>query len=342
MPDWKVSRCLVEVMPHPNADKLELLSAGGYQLVSQKGRFKTGDIAVLIPDKSVLPDVPEFESFKPYLRGVEKNRVQAQKMRGELSCGILIDDRPELAHIPLDQDISELIGVKEYVPVVPAGLAGRVKPVGSIDTFGAALTHHDVAQFGVNAREFSTDEEVFVTEKLHGSQNITMKLRDGKRLVTSKGLFKRYLTLEEEENNAYWKAARKTSLYDIIDWYWEGKHVQVFSEIIPCQGAGFSYGQKEITLRIFRVDVEGKTIPYDELPLETRDLWVPILHRGKFDIPTIRALAKGNETVSGKEMHIREGVVVSPVVPRLSVKGQFPLYCKVINENYKETGEEFN
>lgn len=49
-----------------------------------------------------------------------------------------------------------------------------------------------------------------------------------------------------------------------------------------------------------------------ELPL------VPRLYTGPYDRDTVLALASGRETVSGRELHLREGVVIRPVTERYS------------------------
>jgi hypothetical protein len=52
-------------------------------------------------------------------------------------------------------------------------------------------------------------------------------------------------------------------------------------------------------------------------------------------------LCKGNELVSGKQIHIREGVVLRPYIDRNAVDGT-KLRLKIINPAYRETGEEIN
>lgn len=71
-------------------------------------------------------------------------------------------------------------------------------------------------------------------------------------------------------------------------------------------------------------------------PVVNIDLWrnvKPILHK----------LCAGNELVSGKSLHIREGIVVRPIPDRRAVDGT-RLMVKVINPAYakKETGEEMS
>lgn len=49
-----------------------------------------------------------------------------------------------------------------------------------------------------------------------------------------------------------------------------------------------------------------------ELPL------VPRLHEGPYDVETVLRPASGPETVSGRELHLREGVVIRPTTERYS------------------------
>ncbi len=341
MADWKCSREVIEVFEHPTAERLDICKAGGYQLICQKGLRKNGDIIIVIPHHSQLPDNPLYDGYRPYLAGPNKNIVRAQKMRQELSEGIVIDDQPELADVPIGEDISDKLGVTKYEVPVPAQLAGKVRPVGNIDTKGAAITRHDCVQFSVSTREFVEGEEVVVTEKLHGSQIICIRTLDGKRLISSKGLLGRMFTIDEDGDNAYWKAANDTKIFDHLDQHYPGVHVQAFGEVLPCQ-KGFSYGLTNTTARFFRIDVNATTIGIADLPNDIYANWVPLIYRGPFNPNEVRALREGKETLSGKELHIREGVVCSPVQPRKSHKGCFDLFCKIINPAYKETGEEFN
>ena len=68
------------------------------------------------------------------------------------------------------------------------------------------------------------------------------------------------------------------------------------------------------------------------------------IHKTRIDyiLPkNIVDLCKGNELVSGREVHIREGVVLRPYIDRTAVDGT-KLRLKIINPAYKETGEEIN
>jgi len=95
---------------------------------------------------------------------------------------------------------------------------------------------------------------------------------------------------------------------------------------------GFGYGLDQSIIMVYRVDIQGRTLSYNEVPDEIKKLWVPILYRGPFNIDSIRPLREGSETVSGKSLHKKEGIVVTPEVPR-SARG-IRLYTKLLNPKY--------
>jgi RNA ligase (TIGR02306 family) len=346
--DWKVSKEQIKLFPHPNAEKLELGRLGDFQVVVQKGLYKDGDTVIFLPDKSVLPDAIAGQGdMRKYLVGEFKNRIKAVKLRQELSCGMILPDSPEFAEIPVGQDISEKLGIVKYEPPVPAQLRGKIRPMGNIDTGGAKITRHDCYQFGVFADQLDPNEEILVTEKIHGSQIICIRTRDGRRLIASKGLLGRAWTIDEDEKNTYWAAAKNTGIFDILDEYWPNIHVQAFGEVVPVQ-KGFTYNRARPIAFFFRIDVEGKMVPpkeilEDESKAKLTNQWVPIFgyYQG-VNKDMLYALRSGKERVSGKELHIREGIVIQPTVPKLDDKGNHYLMLKLINPEYKETGEEIN
>ena len=61
---------------------------------------------------------------------------------------------------------------------------------------------------------------------------------------------------------------------------------------------------------------------------------VPRLWAGPFDVATVLALAQGTETVSGRGLHLREGVVVRPAVERFSAELGGRTIAKVVRDAY--------
>jgi RNA ligase (TIGR02306 family) len=339
MAEWKVAMYETVVLEHPNADSLEVLKLGGFQCVVQKGTFVTGQRLLFAPEKSVLPD-ELAEPFRKYLAGPNKDRVKSVRLRGEFSEGVILDlndtQLEQVASADLGADVSSLLGIVKYEPPIPANLAGAVAPIAN----AAQFRQHDVERFRLYENEFVAGEEIIVTEKLHGSQGVYFRQADGTRVVTSKGLAGRELGILEDVNNVYWRAAHAVGLFDHLDALEPSVSVQVFAEVLNVQ-KGFSYGQTQPSLCVYRVLWDGMDLEFDAVDEFFKNLWVPIVFRGAYDKTQLEAFAVGDETVSGRGLHIREGVVVSPFRPRASSEG-FMLFVKVINPAYKDDPEAFS
>lgn len=357
--DWKVSKEVVEVKPHANADSLEVLKVGQLQLVAGKGNYKSGDVVVVIPEKSVIPPGPILDAFGKYLVGPEKNRVKGIRLRGEPSEAITwpVDDlddavvgegdayewnRTAAQEATFGEDISAHLGIAKYEPPIPDEMRGQVV---KLDVPSNALIKHDCYQFAAYADQFSPEDQVVVTEKIHGSQ-LNYVLHDGEESVSSKGIMGRDLRIKEAPNNVYWRAVRHSGLRELAQEITTSPGpsvVQMVGEVVPVQ-KGFDYGLSgdEKAALIFELVLDGVPVPFDDLPPEIRDLWVPILYRGPLKDADLPRLAKGRETVSGEERHIREGVVVSPADPTKRAEDGTRLRLKILNPKYKDNDEEVN
>jgi RNA ligase (TIGR02306 family) len=193
----------VAIEPHPNADAIELARVGGYVSIVKKGQFKTGDLAVYLPEQSVLPEWMLKQlgfwddlNAKGKLSGSAGNRVKAMKLRGILSQGILlegvlipendpaIDDGPAVSlcvgganvsddihgevtpvrFFKEDDDAAEFLGIVKYEPKVPQNMAGKVAG-GDLDCTIA----YDFDSLKKNPNLFEPGQEVVITEKIHGT-----------------------------------------------------------------------------------------------------------------------------------------------------------------------------
>lgn len=357
MAKWEVIRGNIELKEHPNADSLQLGKIGSFQVVCQKGVYADGDEVLFIPEKSVLHDTIA-EPYRKYLAGPDKNRVKAVRLRGELSMGICMSMQEAwnlCGEIPDDcGDLAEVLGITKYEPPIPHCLAGEVEPISGL------WSQHDVEQFGIYASEFGDDEDVMITEKIHGSQVMYGLSSSGDFVVASKGLLSRGLSLKDTESNTYWRAARNCDINRMMEQYagelddgW--KTIQFFGEVIPVQGGNWTYGHdpNKPTVLLYDVRVDGNSVPFLWLPDEVIDLWVPVIPvgaggyrlTGKFGgvKSKLPELCKAKERVSGNDLHISEGLVVRPYPDRRASDGT-RLMVKVINPAYakKETGEEIS
>jgi RNA ligase (TIGR02306 family) len=362
MSNWKVSKEKIEIFTHPNADSLELGKVGTYQVVVQRGLYKTGDEVIFAPEKSVLSGQIKSE-FQNYLAGPNNDRVKSVRLRGEISSGVIVPRHLvyDFEMFNIGEDISEKLGITKYEPPIPTQLAGKVKRFDM-----PYIGNHDCEHANIYTNELVNDERVVISEKIHGSQFILAHNIDtDETIVSSKGMLKSGLVIEESDENTYWIAAKNDDIVGRIIKNFSNGVVQVFGEVIPVQG-GYNYGQSKPTVRIFDIRLNGISIPYDQVTDDFSELWVPVIYDGVLQLiekevvlfediergirktridnilpSDIVDLCKGNELVSGKQTHIREGVVLRPYIDRYAKDGT-KLRLKIINPKYKETGEEIN
>jgi RNA ligase (TIGR02306 family) len=329
---------------HPNAERLELCKVGPFQLVVRKGQYADGDVIVVAPKDALLPAqyaglYVNSDTGLSYLRGPESNRVAAVRLRGEESQGVILP--PDgLDALPFGEDLSDALGIQFYEPPIPLHLAGETHSLAEIST--ANYRQHEVEQFGIYEGEFVPGEQVIVTEKLHGSQGVYYRNAEGVWSVTSKGLSQKRLGLLETDQNTYWQAARRTELFEQLDALFPAGEVQVFAEVVPVQ-KGFGYGQSGPTPFIFKLVLDGDVQPRSEWPEWLRERSAPVLYAGPYERSIVEHFREGQETVSGRALHIREGVVLTPAQPRRNHEGR-DLSAKLISAAYakKETGDELS
>jgi len=113
-----------EVKEHPNADRLELVTILGYQLVCEKGLHKVDDIVIYIQPDTVLPQEEWAETYRKY----SPKRIKCVKLRGEFSEGIAVrQDQINFGfgQMEIGTEVSNLLGVTKYEPPIPQDLSAK-------------------------------------------------------------------------------------------------------------------------------------------------------------------------------------------------------------------------
>lgn len=77
---------IVDIKPIPNADKIEVATVLGWQVVIKKGEFSSGEQVVYIEIDSRVPDdIPYFSFLK------DRNyKVKSIKLRKQVSQGLIV------------------------------------------------------------------------------------------------------------------------------------------------------------------------------------------------------------------------------------------------------------
>ncbi|MFF7165911.1 RNA ligase (ATP) [Streptomyces sp. NPDC008086] len=329
MSTLRVTAEVLTVHEHPNADALELAQVGLYRAVVAKGAYRTGEAAVYIPEQAVLPaELIEELGLTGRLAGGNADRVKAVRLRGELSQGIVC--RPKaLADVDLARaaaegaDFAELLGVTKWVPPIPPTMSGDVESAPDL------LPWVDIENIQRYPDIFTPGEPVVLTEKLHGSACLLTYVADDDRVyVSSKGFGAKSLALREDARNLYWRAVRGHGVAEAaarLARRLGARRVGVFGEVYGAGVQDLTYGadgrRETLGYAAFDVsaEIDGRVRWLDpaevldgELPL------VPRLFEGLYDIERVLAIATGRETVSGRELHLREGVVIRPATERHS------------------------
>ncbi|MFJ9021439.1 RNA ligase (ATP) [Streptomyces sp. NPDC102259] len=329
MSTLRVTAEVLTVHEHPNADALELAQVGLYRAVVAKGAYRTGEAALYIPEQSVLPTgLVEELGLTGRLAGSGSDRVKAVRLRGELSQGIVC--RPEaLADVDLalaaaeGTDFAERLGIVKWVPPIPPTMSGDVEAAPDL------LPWVDIENIQRYPGIFEPGEPVVLTEKLHGSACLLTYVADEERVyVSSKGFGSKSLALTEDPRNLYWRAvhghgvpAAAARLAERLG----ARRIGVFGEVYGAGVQDLTYGadgrRDTLGYAVFDVsaEIDGVVRWLDAAELLDGELpLVPRLFEGPYDSERVLEIATGRETVSGRGLHLREGVVIRPAVERYS------------------------
>lgn len=314
-------RKIDEIRPIEGADAIELTVLGGWQVVTKKGEYKVGDLAIYCEIDSWCP-----HTLAPFLskgkeprvfEGVKGERLRTVRLRGALSQGLLLpmDSIPKalgVTYFPPDAyqegtDVTELLGICKWEAPIPAQLAGDVE--GAFPT-GIPRTDQERIQNLTEELKQWQDNTQFtweVTEKLDGSSMTVFVNGD------HVGVCSRNWELKETDSNSLWVIARRKGLIDKI--LKTGRNLALQGELI---GEGIQknqYALKGQDFRLFDIyDIDrgdyltplerrvfAETHNIDHVPVIATDLVI-----GEY-VSGLLSMAEGKSVLNGKAE--REGLV---------------------------------
>jgi RNA ligase (TIGR02306 family) len=171
---------------------------------------------------------------------------------------------------------------------------------------------------------FEEGERVYMTEKLHGTCCV-FHLENGILYVASKGFAAKGLALEPDDQNFYWRIAKK---YDVESKLLQMAHdmktsmAALYAEGVGVQDLKYGYTGADAEARFFDLSI-GQSDGKQYLShwqtrswLEEVDLpAVPLVYEGPFNQEVLDEATSGGSLVD-EAGHLREGVVVSPHITR--------------------------
>jgi RNA ligase (TIGR02306 family) len=195
------------IKPIPDADSIETVGILGWEVVSKKGEFQTGDTCLFIEIDSLLPEIPEFEFLRKgcWNDNLKKYRLKTVKLRKQLSQGLALPTSvfPILAGLTAGADVTDLLGIEKYEPPIPAQIVGDAR------SFNWPISKTDETRVQL-------DDEYRFIERLSGKPYyISLKL-DGTSstfLIDPKDetfhVCGRNYSYKESEHHKFWVLSRK-------------------------------------------------------------------------------------------------------------------------------------
>lgn len=319
-------RKIAALTPIPDADKIEVATVDGWNVVCQKGLYEVGDLATYFEIDSFIPTaiapfLTKDGHFPKTFEGVEGERLKTVRLRKQLSQGLLIP-LAEIVRVvssfggvdELEEgmDLTEVLGILKWEAPISAQLAGTVK-----GNFPTAVPKTDQERIQNLTRAFEQWKEKdytwTVTEKLEGSSDtmyLPLNPEDPFEVCS------RNLSLKESETNTFWAVAKR---YDVearmrdLGMYGIALQGELIGEGIQ----GNIYGLKGQDVRIYHVyDVKaGKNLPLgdrlaicDKLGLPHVPVINPSLRLSRTDtIKFLLEYAEGASQLNAKQE--REGLV---------------------------------
>lgn len=367
-------REITEVLPHPNADRLEILKIDHWQTIYAKGVFKAGDQCVYFPPDTVFPEdvaeelgVTNYTSPLGKVNGVRPPglRVRAIRLRSEESFGLVVtmeamhglilmmgavNDDGEAVLLPpawfkTGQDVASVFRATKYTPPEPCRDGDAEKPH---PAFHAYTSIENIRNFGDILKE---GEEVIITEKLHGMNARVGKVRTvcdetgdvvWEYMCGSHGVRRKEFDASGIRSQ-FWSIMTdpmKALLDELCN---NENNVIVFGEIFGPGVQDMHYGMEGKVFRAFDIAMNRKYLGHEEKKqvfdaygIET----VPILYRGRFSWDVVYEHTSGPTTMceadNAGKFKGREGIVITPISERFDadIGGDGRVILKSISADY--------
>ncbi|WP_160145548.1 RNA ligase (ATP) [Dictyobacter aurantiacus] len=303
-----------KITPHSNADALELAQVLGWQLVIKKDQYEVGDKIVYFPVDTVLPlEVSERFGVTKYL---SKQRIRCARLRGEPSFGLAVRSDDESWEI--GENVADYYGAKKFEPPIRPGQgdAEQDHPL--------FMEYTDIENMRNYPAIFEEGETVVLTEKIHGT-NSRVGLIEGELMGGSKAVRRKRPADDAFSSNIYWSPLALEPVRNVLEEL--GKYhrqIILFGEVYGSKIQSLHYGHKGILgFRAFDLMIDGQ---YQNWPdflaicqqygIET----VPVVATIPFDLQEVKRYSEGKTLLMENGAHMREGLVVRPLVERNNPK----------------------
>lgn len=266
-------RSIDNIEPITDADSIEVATVGGWKVVVKKGEFKTNDLVVYLEIDSWVPT-----SLAPFLskgkepkvfNGVEGERLQTVKLRGQISQGLLLpidcttisDGEGNVISVSEGDDVTEFLGIQKWERPLPTQLQGQAK--GNFPSFIRKTDQERCQNLQKNIFVDWKDLEWEISLKLDGS-SLTGYYNNGETGICSRNL--ELKDNDENSGNSFIRTFNSSGLKDAIKSI--GRNVAVQGEMM---GEKIQGNRENLTgtilfiFDVFDIDNQQYMTPQDRL-----------------------------------------------------------------------------
>lgn len=360
---------ILDIQPHNGADRLEVATVYGFQVIVTKGKYRIGSRLVYVPVDAILPENLENILFpKDSKIKLNNHRIRQIRIRGLASQGMLInpEDISSLVntkYLKDEQDLKLILNIKKYEPPIRnlninSGMKGKRSKKTEHPAFHKYNGLDSIKWF---PSKFAEGEEVVIQCKLHGSNSRASVLPFIANSFIKK--LKKFLRLAPKIENCYGSnnveiSAKTTykgyygediygAVFNRIDVFNKLKLGEtVFGELVgPGIQKGYSYGLKEhhfvlFDVKVLRPDGSQIWLTPDEVEAFAKERgfeMVPILYKGPYNKELAYQLTKGPSEYNDKSEKVREGIVIKSA-KNYSIEGNKQA-LKWVSEDYLSNPE---
>ncbi len=316
------------------ADKIELITVLGWNVIAKKDEYQVGDYCIYIPiDTTVDPQREYFAFLQNKKNPTERVRINTKKLRGVFSQGLVI--KPSCINLEQyieGEDVSQLLDVQKYEHeniIIPSPSGNSPFPKHII-----SITDEDNLRTKYKCLDEYLDKEIYITLKMDGS-SMTLINNNNEFLVCSRRLI-------VGEGSVMYQYVEREKLQERIQKL--QKNIAIQGEFcgpkINCNMLGLK-DYKYYVFTVKNLDTH-KYYTVDELIEFCKELnveMVPILDRFVIDktwsITKFQELANSVTYTTPMNKKVpAEGIVIRPCQYVYSELLDKMLSTKIINQNY--------